>query len=98
VHRADPRRAQAVRASLRIVSPPAGSTYLRDPTLRAEFQTLPLRAETAAAVPLDWEVDGRPVGTASSEGALAWPLRPGAHLVAVTDPRGRRAEASILVK
>ena len=80
------------------MSPPAGSTYLRDPTLRAEFQTLPLRAETAAAVPLDWEVDGRPVGTASSEGALAWPLRPGAHLVAVTDPRGRRAEASILVK
>jgi penicillin-binding protein 1C len=98
VHRADPRRAPAVRSALRIVSPPSGSTYLRDPTLRAEFQTLPLRAETTAAVPLAWEVDGQAVGTASSEGTLAWPLRPGSHLVAVTDPRGRRAEASILVK
>jgi penicillin-binding protein 1C len=96
--RADPRRAPPVRAALRIVSPPPGSTYLRDPTLRAEFQTLPLRAETSAAVPLSWEVDGRAVGTASSEAALSWPLRPGAHVVAVTDPRGRRAEAAILVK
>ena len=87
-----------VRAALRIVSPPSGATYLRDPTLRAEFQTLPLRAETVAEARLAWEVDGRAVGTASSEAALAWPLRPGAHVVAVTDPRGRRAEASILVK
>ena len=29
---------------LRIVNPPSGATYLFDPTLRAEFQTLPLRA------------------------------------------------------
>jgi hypothetical protein len=98
VRRTDPRRAPPVRAALRIVSPPPGSTYLRDPTLRAEFQTLPLRAETAAAVPLSWEVDGRAVGTASSEAALSWPLRPGAHVVAVTDPHGRRAEAAIVVK
>jgi penicillin-binding protein 1C len=94
----DPRRPPAARAALRIVSPPSGATYLRDPTLRAEFQTLPLRAETVAATPLTWEVDGRAVGTVSSEGALDWPLRPGAHVVAVTDARGRRAQASILVK
>jgi penicillin-binding protein 1C len=99
VARAEPRRArQAAPAALRIVSPPSGSTYLRDPTLRAEFQSLPLRAETVAPAVLSWEVDGRPVGTASSEGALAWPLHPGEHRVAVTDARGRRAEASILVK
>jgi penicillin-binding protein 1C len=84
-------RAPARTAALRIVSPPPGATYLRDPTLRSEFQTLPLRAEAAAgAGALAWEVDGRPVGS-------TWPLAPGAHLIAVSDGR-RRAEASILVK
>ena len=92
------RRAPTARAALRIVSPPSGATYLRDPTLRPEFQTLSLRAETVAEAQLAWEVDGRAVGNASSEAALAWRLRPGPHVVAVTDPRGRRAEASILVK
>jgi membrane carboxypeptidase/penicillin-binding protein PbpC len=80
------------------VSPPSGATYLRDPTLRAEFQTLTLRAETLAPTPVTWAVDGRPVGTASSESALSWPLRAGEHVVSVTDARGRRAEASIVVK
>ena len=32
-----------VRDPLEIVNPPAGATYLIDPTLRREFQTLPLR-------------------------------------------------------
>ena len=79
------------------MSPPPGATYLRDPTLRAEFQTLPLRAEASAA-PLTWEVNGRHVGTASPEQALPWALVAGSHLIRVTDGRGRQAEASILVK
>jgi penicillin-binding protein 1C len=87
----------APRAALRIVNPPPGATYLRDPTLRAEFQTLPLRAEASAA-PLTWAVNGRTVGTTSPERALAWPLVAGAHVIRVTDGRGRQAEASILVK
>ena len=85
------------RAALRIVSPPPGATYLRDPTLRAEFQTLPLRAEASAA-PLTWEVNGRTVGTTSPERALPWTLVAGTHVIRVTDGRGRQAEASILVK
>jgi membrane carboxypeptidase/penicillin-binding protein PbpC len=87
----------APRAALRIVSPPPGATYLRDPTLRAEFQTLPLRAEASAA-PLTWEVNGRTLGTTTPDRAIAWPLVAGAHVIRVTDGRGRQAEASILVK
>jgi membrane carboxypeptidase/penicillin-binding protein PbpC len=79
------------------VNPPPGATYLRDPTLRAEYQTLPLRAEATAA-PLTWEVNGRTVGTTSPERALPWTLVAGAHVIRVTDGRGRQAEASILVK
>jgi penicillin-binding protein 1C len=91
-----PRR-DVARAALRIVNPPPGATYLRDPTLRAEFQTLPLRAEATAA-PLVWEVNGRRVGTTAAEQALSWPLVAGEHVIRVTDARGRQAEASILVK
>lgn len=87
----------APRAALRIVNPPPGATYLRDPTLRAEFQTLPLRAEASIA-PLTWEVNGRTVGQSSPERALPWTLVAGTHVIRVTDGRGRRAEASILVK
>ena len=87
-----PRRAGDRRAALRIVSPPPGATYLRDPTLRAEFQTLPLRAETAAAAPLD--LGGRRADRSAPprpRRALAWPLRPGAHVVGGD---GRRAAAA----
>lgn len=83
---------------LRIVNPPPGATYLFDPTLRAEFQTLPLRAVTdAAAARLAWEVDGRAVGAAPADRALDWPLSRGEHTVAVSDGRSRE-ETSILVK
>jgi penicillin-binding protein 1C len=91
-----PRR--AVAESLRIVNPPPGAVYLFDPTLRAEFQTLPLRAVTGSAgARLAWEVDGRPVGHAPADHALEWPLARGAHTVAVSDGRGRE-ETSIVVK
>ena len=57
-------RARATRERLRIVNPPPGATYLFDPTLRAEFQTLPLRAVAdGRRARLTWEVDGRPVGS-----------------------------------
>ena len=83
---------------LRIVNPPPGATYLYDPTLRPEFQTLPLRAVTeSAARRLAWEIDGRPVGATASERALEWPLARGPHVVAVSDGTARE-ETSILVK
>jgi penicillin-binding protein 1C len=83
---------------LRIVNPPPGATYLFDPTLRAEFQTLPLRAVTEnAAARLSWEVDGHAVGASAAERALDWPLERGPHTVAVSDGASRE-ETSILVK
>jgi penicillin-binding protein 1C len=84
---------------LRIVNPPAGATYLADPTLRAEFQTLPLRAMVSGpAGRLRWSVDGRPVGTSGPDDALDWPLVRGPHVVEVADDRGLADRASILVK
>jgi penicillin-binding protein 1C len=90
------RRARAER--LRIVNPPPGATYLFDPTLRAEFQTLPLRAVAdSRAARLEWEVDGRAVGASPADRALDWPLARGEHTVAVSDGRSRE-ETSIVVK
>jgi penicillin-binding protein 1C len=88
---------QAAAERLRIVNPPPGATYLYDPTLRAEFQTLPLRAVAGAAARLAWEVDGRAVGASPVDRALDWPLARGEHRVAVSDGRGRE-ETVILVK
>src|SRR5262249_37242133 len=47
-----------LRDRLRIVSPPAGAVYLIDPTLRREFQTLPLRAAATDASDVEWRIDG----------------------------------------
>ena len=80
------------------INPPPGATYLFDPTLRAEFQTLPLRAlAESGAARLAWEVDGRAVGAAPADRALDWPLARGEHTVAVSDGRARE-ETSIVVK
>jgi hypothetical protein len=38
----------------RIANPPDGATYLIDPTLRSEFQTLRLRADAASRVTSEW--------------------------------------------
>ncbi|HMF99099.1 MAG TPA: penicillin-binding protein 1C [Vicinamibacterales bacterium] len=84
-------------APLRIVNPPDGAVYLIDPTLRREFQALPLRAATDAA-DVEWRIDGRSVGRGAPNAAVAWPLSPGAHTVTVRDVRGREANAVIVVK
>lgn len=82
----------------RIVNPPEGARYLRDPTLRPAFQTLPLRAVAEGSRRLTWIVDGREVGRAAPEGSVDWPLGVGPHTIAVVDDRGRRSEARILVR
>jgi len=92
-----PRAAAPRASSFAITSPPDGATYLIDPTLRREFQTLPLRAVGAASA-LAWTVSGRAVGTAEAGRALEWPLTPGTHQVVVTDARGRTATATITVR
>ncbi|HEX9986797.1 MAG TPA: penicillin-binding protein 1C [Thermoanaerobaculia bacterium] len=81
--------AKRAAATFRIVNPPNGATYLIDPTLRMQYQTLRLRAASAARV--TWTVDGKPV-------AHEWPLRPGHHVVAATDAAGNRDEVRIEVR
>jgi membrane carboxypeptidase/penicillin-binding protein PbpC len=93
-----PRAARVpVAAHLRIVNPPDGAVYLIDPTLRREFQTLPLRA-AADASDIEWRIDGRSIGRSAASAAVQWPLIPGAHTVTVRDVRGREAAAAIVVK
>lgn len=74
----------------RIANPPDGATYMIDPTLRKEFQTLRLRADSAGRV--TWKVNNRAV--ASPE----WPLTPGHHTITAIDASGRRDSVSIYVK
>lgn len=84
---------------LAITNPPPGAIYLRDPTLRAPFQTLPLRAVAGAgAGRLTWEIDGRTIGRSRGDESFAWPLTIGRHTVRVRDDRGRVDETTILVK
>ncbi len=83
--------------ALVIASPPDGATYLIDPTLRREFQTVPLRATGGGTRRLTWSVGGQPV--AAPDGVSAeWPLTPGTHRVVVTDLRGRSATATVTVR
>jgi len=89
---------QPVRGPLEIVNPPSGATYLIDPTLRREFQTLPLRVVAVSPGTIEWQVAGRVVGSSSSETALMWPLTPGVHKITARDERGRVAESSVVVK
>ena len=79
----------AHRASLQIANPPDGATYLIDPTLRREFQTLRLRAVSTSRVA--WYVNDRRVGA-------EWPLTPGTHIVTAVDGEGRRESVRIFVK
>ena len=87
-----------VKAPLEIVNPPSGATYLIDPTLRREFQTLPLRVVAATSGMIEWQVAGRVVGTSSSEAPLMWALTPGAHRITARDEHGRVAESSVVVR
>ena len=80
-----------------IAHPPDGATYLIDPTLRMEFQTLALRT-LGAAGSVEWTVNGRSLGKSPGEDTLTWPLARGKHVVRARDARGKIAEVSILVK
>jgi penicillin-binding protein 1C len=96
--RSTPQRRDTGAGRLRIVSPPDGAVYLRDPTLRAAFQTLPLRAAGAAGDGVSWEVNGAPVGASAAQRPLDWPLVPGTHTIVATDGRGRQDRARIVVR
>jgi hypothetical protein len=84
--------------AFQIVSPPDGATYMIDPTLRREFQTLPLQAASARGGTIEWHVDGKLTGRSAVHDPLSWPLTPGRHVISARDARGRTAEATIVVK
>ena len=86
------------RAAFAIVSPPDGATYLIDPTLRREFQTLSLKAVAAGRGRIEWSVAGQIVGTAAADAAVDWPIVPGHHRIVARDERGRTAEAVVVVR
>jgi penicillin-binding protein 1C len=86
------------RAPLAIVSPAADATYLIDPTLRREFQTLPLRVVASTSGPIDWIVSGREVGSANADAAVDWPLAPGRHRIVARDRLGHTAETIVTVR
>lgn len=91
-------RVESQKEPLRIVSPANGSTFLIDPTLRREFQTLPLRAVAAAAGTLEWTVNGQLVGSADADSKVNWALVPGRHRITARDGSGRVAEAFVTVR
>ncbi|HEV7763477.1 MAG TPA: penicillin-binding protein 1C [Thermoanaerobaculia bacterium] len=80
----------AHRDAFRIANPPDGATYLIDPTLRMQYQTVRLRADAASRV--EWRVNNRRI--AGSE----WSLVPGHHTITAVDASGRRDEVRIVVK
>ena len=93
-------RAKARRSlePLEIANPAADATYMIDPTLRAEFQTLPLRASGVHGGEVYWSIDGVEAGRSSSDAPFHWPLAVGPHKITARDSRGRTAEVSILVR
>ena len=82
-----PRAMTARDVRFRITSPSNDATYLVDPTLHREFQSLHLRATHDAK----WLVDGKP---ASHE----WPLRAGQHTIVATNDRGEHDRVYITVR
>jgi len=95
-----PRRdtSTTARASLHVTSPADGTVFLIDPTLRPEFQAVPLRAIGAGPTRVSWTVNGRAVGSAAGDATLQWPLERGPQHAVVRDADGRTAEVSFIVK
>jgi penicillin-binding protein 1C len=96
--RASDRGAVVRRAFLEIVNPPAGAIYSIDPTLRRDFQALPLRVLASVPGRIEWQVDGRPIGESSSDRSMMWPLSPGEHRITARHERGDRAETTVIVR
>jgi penicillin-binding protein 1C len=81
-----------------IVNPAAGAIYLIDPTLRPEFQALPLRVVSAAPGRIDWEIDGKSVGSSRADRPFMWPLAHGKHTITARHEDGSVAASSVRVR
>jgi penicillin-binding protein 1C len=84
-------------ATFRIQSPADGATFLIDPTLRREFQAIPLRAASAPSDTVTWEIDGKSAGT-GNDGRSSWVLAPGRHIFIARNSSGGTAAAAITVR
>jgi penicillin-binding protein 1C len=84
--------------ALTIANPADGTVYSIDPTLRREFQALPLRVVAPQPTSVTWLVDGTKIGMTSSEKPFDWPLAVGTHQIEARDADGRRAHTSVFVK
>ena len=76
--------------TFRIANPPDGATYLIDPTLRMQYQTVRLRADATSRV--EWRINDRRIP------GNEWSLVPGKHTITAVDASGRRDSVQILVK
>lgn len=87
----------AERRVLLIENPPEGATYWIDPTLRAEFQALDLRARgEQPGTRIAWTMDGRPLGIRPASSGLRWVMTPGRHVVVARDMTGRTATCTFV--
>ena len=82
----------------RIASPADGSTFLIDPTLRREFQSVSLRTIAASRGAVEWWIDGRPLARTSADPAGSWSLVPGTHTFVARDEYGRTSRSTIVVR
>jgi len=82
---------------LAIVAPIAGAVFLIDPTPRAEFQMLSLRASGGTGR-LRWAVDGVPLAAAQAGKRVRWPRERGRHEAVVRDHLGHRAATHVDVR
>ena len=89
---------EAAAPRLTIVRPLAGAVFLRDPTLRPEFQALTLESQGGAPGTREWFVNGARVGETDRDGSLRWPMQVGTHAIVVRDPAGGAATARVVVR
>lgn len=82
---------------LMIISPQDGSKYLIDPTLRREFQSLPLRAVSPDNRKLDWYVDGSFYASSDGNDSIYWQLKKGSHVFEVREEKGSKISHKIIV-
>jgi penicillin-binding protein 1C len=92
------RAVTAARSAFGIDSPAEGATYLIDPTLRREYQMLPLRI-VGHRNSVEWFVDGRSFAVTEGDEKVSWPLVRGKHVIRAQEAASNRsAEATFLVK
>jgi penicillin-binding protein 1C len=81
------RTTEGVEKRFRITSPPNDATYLVDPTLHREYQSIHFRATSEAT----WRIDGRTV-------APEWSLQRGKHRIIAMSGAGERDGVVITVR